>query len=395
MSLVTRCTTCGTVFRVVQDQLKVSSGWVRCGKCGEVFNALQTLFDLDRDSGSGALAGSPPAAGEGALRSASADGGVGQASGFGPADDPRALVTSRSWPGGRAGGGESGLAGGQTGSIASSTASGLAMPGRAARPGTADAPVERVAPASSFLVSAPSPVDLPISVLPEDRSTSKARDGGSVWPSEGSHSRWIEPDLESEMDGSAGATSDSRQLVVAGAHVRTADAPEFLREDQRRAFWSSPLARGLLSFGALMLAALLLGQAAVHERDRVADLWPASRPLLAQWCRVSGCELLEAPRRLEAFTVESTSLSKAGSAADAYRLSITLRNRAARPATLPSIELSLTDADGQLVSRRALHPTDFRIQRPVVPAGAETTLQLVMTAAKGRVNGYTIEIFYP
>lgn len=46
MSLATRCTACGTVFRVVQDQLRMSSGWVRCGRCSEVFNALESLVDL-------------------------------------------------------------------------------------------------------------------------------------------------------------------------------------------------------------------------------------------------------------------------------------------------------------------------------------------------------------
>ena len=50
MSLATRCTSCGTVFRVVQDQLKVSEGWVRCGRCDAVFNALEGLFDLERDT---------------------------------------------------------------------------------------------------------------------------------------------------------------------------------------------------------------------------------------------------------------------------------------------------------------------------------------------------------
>ena len=50
MSLATRCVACGTVFRVVQDQLKVSEGWVRCGRCGEVFNALEGLFDLERET---------------------------------------------------------------------------------------------------------------------------------------------------------------------------------------------------------------------------------------------------------------------------------------------------------------------------------------------------------
>jgi len=50
MSLATRCTHCGTIFKVVQDQLKVSEGWVRCGRCNEVFNALPTLFDLEREA---------------------------------------------------------------------------------------------------------------------------------------------------------------------------------------------------------------------------------------------------------------------------------------------------------------------------------------------------------
>jgi len=50
MSLATRCSACGTVFRVVQDQLKVSEGWVRCGRCQEVFNAVEGLFDLDREA---------------------------------------------------------------------------------------------------------------------------------------------------------------------------------------------------------------------------------------------------------------------------------------------------------------------------------------------------------
>jgi predicted Zn finger-like uncharacterized protein len=51
MALATRCPACGTVFRVVSDQLKVSEGWVRCGRCTEVFNAAQRLFDLEADAG--------------------------------------------------------------------------------------------------------------------------------------------------------------------------------------------------------------------------------------------------------------------------------------------------------------------------------------------------------
>ena len=49
MSLATRCTACGTIFRIVEDQLRVSDGWVRCGRCNEVFDARELLFDMERE----------------------------------------------------------------------------------------------------------------------------------------------------------------------------------------------------------------------------------------------------------------------------------------------------------------------------------------------------------
>ncbi|WP_119152946.1 zinc-ribbon and DUF3426 domain-containing protein [Caldimonas tepidiphila] len=73
MSFATSCPSCGTTFRVVRDQLKVSEGWVRCGRCGEVFCALDSLFEFDpqdtpsapgggADAGTGEAAPPPPAA---------------------------------------------------------------------------------------------------------------------------------------------------------------------------------------------------------------------------------------------------------------------------------------------------------------------------------------------
>ena len=43
MSLITRCPACGTMFKVVPDQLKISEGWVRCGQCAEIFDATASL----------------------------------------------------------------------------------------------------------------------------------------------------------------------------------------------------------------------------------------------------------------------------------------------------------------------------------------------------------------
>lgn len=43
MSQITRCPQCQTRFKVVDDQLRISDGWVRCGKCKSVFDALTHL----------------------------------------------------------------------------------------------------------------------------------------------------------------------------------------------------------------------------------------------------------------------------------------------------------------------------------------------------------------
>jgi predicted Zn finger-like uncharacterized protein len=45
--LATRCSACGTVFRVLPEQLQVSAGRVRCGRCAQVFQALHSLVDLE------------------------------------------------------------------------------------------------------------------------------------------------------------------------------------------------------------------------------------------------------------------------------------------------------------------------------------------------------------
>lgn len=49
MALITRCPVCGTLFKVVPDQLRISEGWVRCGQCTEVFDASVDLQQSDAE----------------------------------------------------------------------------------------------------------------------------------------------------------------------------------------------------------------------------------------------------------------------------------------------------------------------------------------------------------
>jgi predicted Zn finger-like uncharacterized protein len=353
MSLATRCTNCGTIFRVVQDQLKVSEGWVRCGRCGEVFNALQALFDLEREA--------PPAfAGTAGERAADGPGA--------PASDPLRAARTADPP-----------------ARAPAEASGgtRTVPERASA-GSAAARAEAWAPADDGAMPVPdepllrTPTPGPAGPPVESILDTRAEPG-------------FDPTRQEEALTRVDDPIDADQLPAGSPEP----LPAFLRDAADDRAPASPLARAAVAFGIVALAAALGAQVAVHHRDRVAQSWPWARPLLVQWCQVAGCELLEAPRRIEAFTVETSSLTRAAAASDAYRLSVTLRNRSPNTALMPSIDIALNDSSGKLLARRALHPADFRVSRPVVAAGSETTLQLVMTAARGQVNGYTIEIFYP
>lgn len=361
MSLATRCTACGTVFRVVQDQLKVSEGWVRCGRCDEVFNALEGLFDLERDA---PPEWNPPAAPPGA-----------------PAAKAAAAPPSAARP---------------------------AAPAPSASP-----------PAPAFQPEPPDDDDI-FQLSEDDRIHSRffhpEQADVAQTPAQGvaqrdrvdfSDAQFNMDLLESEAGGPQEPVRKSKPNTPAKAAARKPAAkaparpaappkpaaPGFVREARQRERWRSPWVRGLLTLCVLGLLAGLAGQVAFHFRDTVAAQWPETRPWLAAACRQWHCEL-GAPRRIDDVVVESSALAPANGGA-AYKLSVVMRNRGTLALAMPSVDLSLSDPTGQLVARRALSPADFNVTAPVLAAGSETPLQVILSTDGRRVSGYTVEIFYP
>lgn len=328
MSLATRCTSCGTVFRVVQDQLKVSEGWVRCGRCNEVFNALEGLFDLERDT--------PP--------------------------------------------------------------EGIAAHGAQVAPSSTGTMPEAPWNAEGFVgATDPDLVDKLDTRLFGSRRTDSASTPSNQVSARDRHEfsdaqfnpEWVADD---EVPSQVGALFSPAEADD-GRPEDNGPPPEFVRRAQREASWHTPAARLLLSIMSVLLLGCLALQAAHHFRDWVAARWPSTRPALTAWCDVVNCRI-EAPRRIENISVENTALARVGSS-DSFRLSVTLRNRSAIDLALPSVELSLTDASGLLIARRALAPRDFRVATSVLLAAGESPLQLTLSAGSPRVSGYTVEIFYP
>ncbi|MEJ6024148.1 DUF3426 domain-containing protein [Ramlibacter sp. PS4R-6] len=73
MGLITRCPVCGTMFKVVADQLKISEGWVRCGHCAEIFDATADLRDETELELPNVVRDTAPAPAEESVESASSE----------------------------------------------------------------------------------------------------------------------------------------------------------------------------------------------------------------------------------------------------------------------------------------------------------------------------------
>ena len=72
-----------------------------------------------------------------------------------------------------------------------------------------------------------------------------------------------------------------------------------------------------------------------------------------------------------------------------------LRNRADTAVMMPALDLSLTDPQGQLVARRVLPVAELGVPQAVLQAGQELPIQVLLSTGERRVDGYTLELFYP
>lgn len=179
---------------------------------------------------------------------------------------------------------------------------------------------------------------------------------------------------------------------AADSHLRELQELDFIRQAQRQAVWHKPSVVAALVLVCLLLGSLLTLQISVHERDRLAALYPSARPALAALCTHLDCSL--APlRQIDAIVIDGSSFNKAPG--DTYRFSLSIKNTSALELAMPAVELVLTDSQDQLLVRRVLLPTELGAPS-VLSAQGEWSAALPM-ALKGdiRVAGYRALVFYP
>jgi len=355
MSLVTRCTSCGTLFKVVADQLKISQGWVRCGQCGTVFDAQANLVQPSENT----IAASP---------------------------SPQIPVASPSQP---------------SKFIPPSPATG--HPAQATSPRTPNAP-DSVIPINTD-------PGIHVGKLRESQFlASQKQHEHSAWADSSVPSIAFKP---SSLLDEADDTAEDLVLKTSAARktpktptLDKPDAPSFIKQAQRAQHWRSPWIRLALSVLSLILFLTLAAQILFHDKDRIAAQWPQAHASIERFCNLTGC-VVQPLQKIEFIAVDASSFNlinkndpQLEAPTQTYRLSISLKNTGSLPLAMAHVELSLQDAQDQVILRRVLAPADLGITSQSLDAAqivnGSATVQISTNALAGnRIQGYRVLAFYP
>ena len=397
MSFATRCTACGTIFRVVQDQLRVSEGWVRCGRCAEVFDARLQLVDIDRDA-------SPPWPMP--MPNSTGNSDNTDIDEIGPAEEAQAEAGSTAdfgqrsaWPSSHERTRQPGSGLSHSDELEFETA---ALPRGQTRQEPTPEPLQH--PASGFQdaenqvaypadtrlepqwmklqAHAAAPVEISIAAIHQH-----AADSSSLLERARAEPPSIDPLPTASTEFSKASQSASTAAIQAPTE------PSFMRRGSKENRWQKPGMHVALNLSSVFLLALLSLQVSHHFHNAIAALYPAAKPMLQRLCQVSACQI-QPWQRIAAVHVESSNLSQTATS-NHYRLTVTLRNKSAVDVATPWIELSLTDASGALVARRMLAPKELNATTSTVLLGTELPLQAVLATGEQRISGYSVEVFHP
>jgi len=142
---------------------------------------------------------------------------------------------------------------------------------------------------------------------------------------------------------------------------------------------------------AAVLMLIWVWQVLLIQRNALVAEEPALRPLMSALC---ACEVTW-PREPDSVLIESSSFME--NPEGGYTVQMRLRNTQHHPVAMPSLELSLTDLQDQVLVRRVFTPTELSAKDPMQALrDARVTLQFDLDEKiNKRVTGFRAFVFYP
>lgn len=456
MALATQCPHCQTIFKVAHDQLKLRSGLVRCGACKQIFNGIEHLVPPDQGTPgstppeSAAVSAPPlpqalPAAAidteitpdsmvSNAFQ-AEAQTGI-DALEFIPVDDPETQTRIFSpapppQPDARPSAASSAVAEADEDPLTRMTLVDFSdfnaewdetVPAHDATPPPSagqdnqiwpdtpeDLPGQQHAAVEEWpddaIVDAFSADTLAAAVSagePESKSGTGAEenaplsDQALIDAMPQPFATAIAPEIEEEGNGWHAVTPATVADEDAGKE-EDSEEPTFVTSARRRQRWRR-VGRIFMVLASTLLLAALLAQGAYIFRDQLAAWFPQSKPALSSLCELAGCQV-GLPAQIEQVSIESNQLQAQANNRNVFTLSLLLHNRSAVAQAWPHIELTLNDANGKAIVRRALAPGEYlpagKDPSRGIAARSEQAVNVSFELSQLQASDYRVYLFYP
>ena len=171
--------------------------------------------------------------------------------------------------------------------------------------------------------------------------------------------------------------------------------PSFIKKAMEKAYWHRASVRFTLYALITLLLVALGAQWVYRHKNELASSHPDLRPMLIAACAVLRCEI-EVPRKLSEVVIDSSSFVRG--TANRFDFQLMLRNRAETQVAMPTLELTLTDIENQVIARRIIPPTQWPEQPTTLGPQAVWSLRLELLLDMPPtqiVTGYQAELFYP
>ncbi len=147
----------------------------------------------------------------------------------------------------------------------------------------------------------------------------------------------------------------------------------------------------------IFLALLALAQSVYFMRQNIAIAWPQTKPYLTQLCETLHCKI-ELPQNPDLLTIDDSDLKEDAEIVGLIHLSSSLINNAPYAQAYPNLELTLTDVNDVPLLRRTFRPKEYlpaaTILNNGIASGAETHVNLSLTASGESVTGYRVFLTY-